>query len=845
MKIFPGRPLYIQLTFTIIAFAAMVLLSFLFMRDIVHNNLVRNADSVFSFAQSQLEADLLEPQMMLRSFSQTIRTMLIRGDNTEDISDYFHDISSYYQSVGMRILSSTVLFGYFDALEDEPVFLINNEALPDYYVPTDRPWFNMAVQNCGFVIETPPYQSLFSDDTVITYARCIHDENDDRLAILGLEISIEDIGKSVINIASDQGGYGILISQDLKIIAHNNSEFVGMYLQDPSLPLSVFVDDIKEGKDITERQMINWQGEQTVAFIRKNSNGWYLGFLIPEKPFYQSLTNMANILFLLGLFFAFALIMILIRIDKARQKSDMESRHKSAFLANMSHEIRTPMNAIIGMTAIGKSSADITRKDHCFFKIEDASNHLLGVISDILDMSKIEANKFDLSPAEFNFEKMFQQVVNVINFRIDEKHQKFTVHIDQNIPNILVGDDQRIAQIITNLLGNAIKFTPEGGSIRLDARFLEEKDSVCSIRISVADTGIGMTVEQQNRIFSSFEQAESSTTRKYGGTGLGLAISKSIVEMMGGKIWVVSEINEGSAFYIAINLKRGIGRTQALLSPEINLNNVRILAVDDDIGILDFFAEISRDLKIKCDTAINGEDALRFVEKYGYYNVYFIDWSMPGMDGIQLSSEITKRHKKEKCFITMITAAIWAEIESEARKAGVVKFLSKPLFPSQIADTINEAFDKDYKQAEKRKTDINGLFAGRRLLLVEDVDINREIVKTLLEPTEIEIDFAENGKIALSKFSSDPDKYDIIFMDIQMPEMDGYEATQRIRALGSPQALNIRIVAMTANVFRDDIERCLEAGMDNHIGKPVNLEEIIDKLLIYLPRRKREAINEA
>jgi CheY-like chemotaxis protein len=344
-----------------------------------------------------------------------------------------------------------------------------------------------------------------------------------------------------------------------------------------------------------------------------------------------------------------------------------------------------------------------------------------------------------------------------------------------------------------------------------------------------------MTNEQQNRMFNSFEQAESSTTRKYGGTGLGLPISKSIIEMMGGKIWAMSEPDKGTTFTFVLQLKRGIQPYHGLLSEDVNLNNVRIMVVDDDQNVLDYFMEISREFKLYCDAAISAEEALRLVDMNGQYHIYFIDWRMPGMDGIQLTNKLKTYKDPAKSVVIMITAAEWTAVEKEARKAGVDKFLSKPLFPSGIADLVNEILGVNHKQMEESKTDLGGIFAGRRVLLVEDVEINREIVKTLLEPTYIEIDYAENGVEAVQKFSSQPDKYDIIFMDVQMPEMDGYEATRRIRALNIPQAQNIIIIAMTANVFREDIEKCLEAGMDDHLGKPLNLNELLDMLRKYMP----------
>jgi signal transduction histidine kinase/FixJ family two-component response regulator/PAS domain-containing protein len=392
---------------------------------------------------------------------------------------------------------------------------------------------------------------------------------------------------------------------------------------------------------------------------------------------------------------------------EALEQAIQASKAKGDFLSNMSHEMRTPMNAIIGMTSIGKSSAAIERKDYAFEKIEDASTHLLGVINDILDMSKIEANKLEISPTSFDFEKMLQKVVNVINFYVEQHTQAFHLTIDNRIPRTVTGDAQRIAQVITNLLSNAVKFTPDGGAIHLDVHYVEEEDDCITLRIEVVDTGIGITPEQQARLFNSFEQAESGTSRKFGGTGLGLAISKRIVEMMGGRIWIESEEGKGAAFIFTIQVRR------------------------DEEGVA----------------------SLR--------------------EGGQ--------------------APTGAPDEWEA-----------------------EQFD------------------GYRVLLVEDMEINREIVFALLEPTLLAIDTAENGLEALEKYAADPARYDLILMDMQMPEMDGLEATRRIRALDDPRAQQVPIIAMTANVFREDIERCLKAGMDDHVGKPIDIEEVITKLQRYL-----------
>ncbi|MDR0624028.1 MAG: response regulator [Treponema sp.] len=526
--------------------------------------------------------------------------------------------------------------------------------------------------------------------------------------------------------------------------------------------------------------------------------------------------------------------------DAALRQAERASQAKSVFLANMSHEIRTPMNAIIGMTAIAKSSQDIERKEYCLEKIEDASHHLLGVINDILDMSKIEANKFELSFTGFNFEKMLRKVVNVSTFRMDEKSLDFTVHIDDNIPRNLYGDEQHLAQVITNLLSNAVKFTPEGGFIRLEAKLEQEKEGVCTLLISVADSGIGINGAQKQRLFTSFEQADSSTSRKFGGTGLGLAISKRIVEMMEGSIWVESEPGKGSTFTFRVNIERGQETEERLLGSGVNWKNLRVLAVDDADDIREFFVEVSGGLDFSLDTAANGEDALSLIEKNGNYDMYFVDWKMPGMDGIELSRRI--KEKGGTSVVIMISAAQLASVETEARAAGVDKFLSKPLFPSAVADCVSQCLGQDNLAAGAgKKTAVTDRFEGFRALLAEDVEINREIVISLLGPTSLEIVSAENGVQALELFMKAPETYDLIFMDVQMPEMDGYEATRRIRSSGTPNAASIPIIAMTANVFREDIEKCLAAGMNAHVGKPIDIEEMLSALRKYLRKNGKQA----
>ena len=513
------------------------------------------------------------------------------------------------------------------------------------------------------------------------------------------------------------------------------------------------------------------------------------------------------------------------------------TRAKGEFLARMSHEIRTPLNAIIGMNNIALNSDDLKKMHQCHEKIDSASRHLLGLINDILDMSKIEANKLELSCGEFDFEKMLMGIVNVTNFRAEEKRQELVVNLDPGVPATLLGDELRFSQVITNLLSNAIKFTPENGSILLNVEKTAESAGDITLQIAVVDNGIGISEEQQKRLFSSFEQADGSISREFGGTGLGLAISKRIVELMGGSIWLESAPGHGSKFSFTATVKRCAAQAQEKAGPKIDRKDLRILVVDDSEETRLSFRHIMDAHNLSCDAAGSGFEALEMIKQCTDkpYNIFFVDWQMPEMDGVELTKRI-KKITDDNAIVFMISVADWNSVEKEALSAGVKSFIPKPLFPSALINAINECLSLEVKKPNPHTQTEESApnFSAHTLLIAEDIEINREIMAAVLEETKISIDFAADGQAAVSLFRENPEKYGLILMDIQMPKMDGYEATRSIRALELSRAKTVPIIAMTANVFREDVEKCLSAGMNDHIGKPVDVSDLFYKLGKYL-----------
>ena len=524
-------------------------------------------------------------------------------------------------------------------------------------------------------------------------------------------------------------------------------------------------------------------------------------------------------------------------LSDALAAAEEVNKAKTAFLSNMSHEIRTPMNAIIGLDNIALNDPETPEKTKEYLaKIGSSAEHLLGLINDILDMSRIESGRMNLKNEEFSFGKLLEAINIMFSGQCSDKGLDYRCYVDGDVDDYYIGDNMKLRQVLINILGNAVKFTPEGGKVRLEVKRTMKFDGKSTLRFRIADTGIGMSEEFMPHIFDTFAQEDSSSTNKYGSSGLGLAITKSIVEMMNGNIQVESKKGEGSTFTVTVTLMDSDAKDADRETREVDPKSMSVLIVDDDEVACRHAKLVLEKAGIASETASSGEEAVEMVRlrhaRRDPYNLILVDWQMPEMDGVETTRQIRKITGDESAII-ILTAYRWDDVLEEALEAGVDSFIAKPLFANVVIEEFSAALKKKSSAGleDERRADLD----GKRILLAEDVAINAEIVQTLLETRGMSSDLATNGRIAVEMFEkSAPGDYDAVLMDMRMPEMDGLEAAKTIRALDREDAQIIPIIALTANAFDTDVQLSMQAGMNAHLTKPVQpdvLFETLEKLI--------------
>ena len=518
----------------------------------------------------------------------------------------------------------------------------------------------------------------------------------------------------------------------------------------------------------------------------------------------------------------------------ALKVAEEANKAKTVFLSNMSHEIRTPMNAIIGLDSLALHEENISPKMRDYLeKIGSSAEHLLSLINEILDMSRIESGRMTIRNEEFSFSKLLEQVNTIFNGQCEEKGLKYSCNVGRQLDSYYIGDGIKIRQVLINILGNAVKFTPKGGCINFSIEKTAKFDKNSTLTFKISDTGIGMSKEYLPKLFEPFSQENSGTTNKYGSSGLGLAITKGIVDMMNGKIEVDSEKGKGTTFTITLTLLNS-GHSDVVESNDVEIrpSEMSVLVVDDDDVALQHAKVVLEKSGIAVETAPSGREAVEMVKlrhaRCNPYSLVVLDWKMNEMDGVETARQI-RAVTSDDTAIIVLTAYNWDDVLDEAHAAGVDSFIAKPILTDNLLDELKDILKKKRQHTAPQKTKAE--LSGRCILLAEDMEVNAQIMIEILKMRQVTTEHAENGRIAVEMFQKSPiGYYDAILMDMRMPEMDGLEATAAIRKLDRPDAKKIPIIALTANAFDEDVQRSLQAGLNAHLSKPVKPEILFETL---------------
>ena len=782
-----------------------------------------------------------------RMYEQILQLEMSSGASEDEIAAYLKEQDAKFQEIDGADYDGVYLYyhGRYLYSWGTPYSVYEKRG----YQVTERPWYIGAVRSAGDIWFSVPYHSYANPYMLATISRLQPDGE----TVIAYDIKLGAIQQYAAALSLHKGSLTLLCDMDGNVIGTTQPQYAGMNAMQSS---EKWCRTFQKAVQAPDHLQFSIKDE---VFTYSHANGSYSCTTI--VPVWQVMSSVLLYFAILATIFVLEILLRdnqMIRMQHAKElrmknqqladavvRADAACAAKSQFLAQMSHEIRTPMNAVIGLTNIARSQTQSPEKTADYLdKIDRSSRLLLSLINDILDMSAIEGGKMKIDSAVFDFSGMLTNLTTLFYEQTRQKGITFEVHLRGVTEELVIGDELRVNQVLMNLLSNAVKFTPEGGKVTLTVLQASRSQGKVQMRFMVEDTGCGMSEEMLGRLFQPFEQESASTARKHGGSGLGLSIAKRLVEMMGGSVQVQSTQGKGSVF--TADIPFAVEKNAKIMTVS-DFSRIRALVVDDETDSCEYTCSLLQRMNVRNDAVTDGQTALEKLgdaeEQGDPYTLCLIDWKMPGMNGQQLIRQIREIFGKDAILI-LVSAYDRSELENN-EDVGPDDFIPKPLFQSTLYNALMRLAGHQKWQQVPETAKERFDFTGKKVLVAEDVELNMEVIQELLQMVGITVVGAENGEKAVALFrASAPWEYDCILMDVNMPVMDGYEATQAIRQEVRADAAGMPIYAMTANAFAEDVTAALNAGMNGHIAKPIETV-VLYKTLEMVFAHKADAESES